>query len=521
MSNSEVTDLPEWNALKLQQQRLSSVHMQNLFADDPQRFEHFHAQMNGLLLDYSKHKIDQNTFDALMGLAKARDFEKRRDDLFSGAAVNSSENRPALHMALRGSCAVDLNVNGERINDYVENIHHQIEHISAAIRKNPNITDVVNIGIGGSDLGPRMVHKALRAQADGPNIFFLSNVDGSAVQHRLKNLKPENTLFIIASKTFSTHETLQNAQTARAWLLEHIGEQELDEHLIAVTSNADAAISFGIKKTHILDMREWIGGRYSLWGPMGLSVAIAFGFDVFKAFLAGGHAMDEHFKTAPLTQNIPVIMAMLGIWYRNFWNYPTHAILPYSHDLREFPIFMQQLDMESNGKSVSYDGQPLDAPSGPIVFGESGTNAQHTFMQLLHQSTDIIPSDFILAAKPQHTLASHHQKLVGHALAQSKSLMEGQENKDEPHRAFPGNRPSSTIILNTLDAHHLGMLVALYEHKIFVQGAIWGINSFDQWGVELGKKHACDIINSLENVETDDDFDASTQGLLRYLAPYS
>ena len=490
--------------------------MKALFDQEPARFESFSASIPGFLFDYSKHKITTETKDALMELARARGIENRRDAMFSGKNVNGSENRPALHVALRGSCSKDLEIDGENVSDFVNATLQRMEALSETIRSNPNITDVVNIGIGGSDLGPRMAYKALRPHSNGPNIYFISNVDGSALHQRLQKLKAENTLFIISSKTFTTLETLTNSNTARDWLLESIDEEALGNHLIAITANNDAARDFGVDDEHIFPMRDWIGGRYSVWGAIGLPIAIACGFKTFKAMLDGAKAMDKHFVEAPLEDNIPVVMAMLGIWYRNFWNYPAQAVLPYSHDLREFPIYIQQLDMESNGKDVTQDGHALDHATGPLIFGEAGTNAQHTFMQLLHQSNEIIPADFIVAATPSHPHENHHQKLLGNVLAQSKALMEGQENEAEPHRAFSGNRPSSTFILDTLDGYHLGMLLAAYEHKIFVQGAVWGINSFDQWGVELGKTNASKIIEALENKKEIDNSDSSTTGLLAH-----
>ncbi len=518
MSNDQLTDLPEWRALEDHKRATENLHIKTLFDEDPNRFQTFSVDMPGLLFDYSKHKITDETKDALVALARARNVEKQRDALFSGEAVNVSENRPALHMALRGSCDKALEVDGKNVEHFVNSTLQNMQIISDKIRENPNITDVVNIGIGGSDLGPRMAYKALKPLADGPNIYFISNVDGSALHQRLHKLKPENTLFIIASKTFTTQETLRNAQTAKDWLLESIDKDALGNHLLAVTANAEAASGFGVNEDHIFPMRDWIGGRYSIWSAIGLPVAIACGFKTFKAMLDGAKAVDEHFVSAPLENNIPVLMALLGVWYRNFWDYPAHCVLPYSHDLREFPIYMQQLDMESNGKSVTQDGLTTNYATGPVIFGEAGTNAQHTFMQLLHQSHEIIPVDFIVTAKAQHPHAAHHKQLLGNALAQSKALMEGQEKPDALHHNFTGNRPSSTFILDTLDGYHLGVLLALYEHKIFVQGALWGINSFDQWGVELGKTNAENIIKSFDNKKITDNFDVSTVGLFDHLA---
>ena len=521
MSNkaaNNVSDvLPEWAGLEQHLQEINNVKIKDLFADNSQRFKQFHIHLNGLLFDFSKHKITAETVSKLTDLAKACGLEEHRDKMFEGGIVNTTEQRPALHTALRESCADTLEIDGENVSEFVQNTHAKIKTLSEKIRGNAKITDVVNIGIGGSDLGPRTVHKALKPSSDGPNIHYVSNVDGSALHQRLDALRAESTVFIISSKTFSTLETMTNAQTAKSWLTQTLGNEACNSHFIAVTCNPEAAVGFGVDAEHILPMRDWIGGRYSLWSGIGLSIAIANGFEVFQDLLAGATAADEHFKTAPLNKNIPVIMAMLGIWYRNFWNYPAHVILPYSHDLRDLPTYLQQLDMESNGKSVTTNGTQAEYTTSPIVFGESGTNAQHAFMQLMHQGSDIIPADFILISKPLSELKNHHTQLLANALAQSKALMDGQENTKEPHKNFPGNRPSSTLILDRLDAHHMGLLLALYEHKTFVQGVIWGINSFDQWGVELGKNIAENIAQTLENNNKIENSDSSTGGLLAYL----
>lgn len=514
MSNKALTSLPAWQALSDHKDSLSGVHMRDLFARDVQRFACFSLNLKGLLFDYSKHILTNETKESLTALARARDVEGQRDAMIAGERINVSENRAVLHMALRGSCDGDVAVDGENVSQFVAQTLQQMQTLSEDIRANENITDVVNIGIGGSDLGPRMVCKALKPFADGPNVHFISNVDASAITQLLKKLTPENTVFIIASKTFTTQETLANAQIARAWLVKALGEDELGPHLVAVSANTDAAQDFGVDAARILPMRDWIGGRYSLWGAIGLPIAIAFGFEAFENLLKGARDMDTHFLNTPLEDNIPVIMALLGVWYRNFCGAHAQAILPYAHDLRDFPVFMQQMDMESNGKAG-------EVRTGPVVFGESGTNCQHTFMQLLHQSGEMAPADFIVFARPQHKDKASHEKLLAHALAQSKALMEGQENTSEPFKNFPGNRPSSTLVFDTLDAYHLGMLVALYEHKVFVQGAIWGINSFDQWGVELGKSNADAILQALENDYKTTGTDASTAGLLAHLGKNS
>jgi len=521
MSNNTTTispdKRPEWDSLRKHHKDISQLHLKTLFSEDKQRFEKFHTSLPGILFDYSKHNITDETLASLMALAKACELEKHRESLYSGQKINTTNNRAVLHTALRGSCSPELEVDGEKISGFVQSTLGQIEALSSKIRHNKEITDIINIGIGGSDLGPRMVYKALKPLADGPTVHYVSNIDGSTLYHRLKALKPQNTLFVIASKTFSTLETLTNAQTAKDWLLKDLSADALYDHLIAVTAAPQEAEKFGVRKDHILPMRDWIGGRYSLWSSIGVSIAISNGFKSFLELLRGAKEIDDHFLNAPLEKNIPVIMAMLGVWYRNFWDYSAQAILPYSHDLRDFPTYLQQLDMESNGKSVTKDGQMVSISTGPVIFGEAGTNAQHAFMQLLHQSQNIIPADFILVASPQHPLGDHHEKLLANALAQSKALMEGQDNIDEPYRFFSGNRPSSSLILDKLDPFHLGMLLALYEHKIFVQGVIWNINSFDQWGVELGKINAKTIIKAFENKEKNIKSDSSTTGLFDHL----
>ncbi|MEM7650929.1 MAG: glucose-6-phosphate isomerase [Pseudomonadota bacterium] len=506
-----------WESLKTHQRELADTHIKDFFDEDAQRFKNMSLSLPGLLFDYSKHKINDDTLPALIALAKACDVEGQRDRMFLGEVINTTENRPVLHIALRGSCEDTLEIDGENVSDFVQESLKQIQSLSDEVRNNSAIKDVVNIGIGGSDLGPRTVYKALKPLSDGPNVHYISNIDGSTLDQRLQNFKAASTLFIISSKTFTTLETMTNAHTVKAWLTESLGEERATEHFIAVTSNPKAAQNFGVAEERTLPMRDWIGGRYSLWSGIGLSIAISNGFDEFSALLKGAKAMDTHFKAAPLHENMPVILAMLGIWYRNFWNYPALAILPYSHDLRDLPTYLQQLDMESNGKSVDVNGEAVQIDTGPVIFGEAGTNAQHAFMQLLHQGTEIIPADFVLVAEPTCALKDHHTKLLANALAQSKALMEGHQNTQEPHRNFEGNRPSSTLVLDRLDGFHLGMLLALYEHKTFVQGVIWGLNSFDQWGVELGKSNTHEIIEALENNKENKNLDPSTAGLMAHL----
>ncbi len=509
-----LTDLAAWHALEAHKKEMEETSIKSLFEIDPKRFESFHIRTDGLLFDYSKHRASLKTIELLCNLAKECGLEKRRQDMLDGKEINESEQRAVLHMALRGSTDPNLVVDGENIAEFVGGVQAQIKRISEEIRNNPKITDVVNIGIGGSDLGPRMCYKALIPLGEGPNLHFISNIDGRSLEKRLQPLNPENTLLIVASKTFTTMETLGNATDAREWLLTKLKEEDLHDHIVAVTNNVEKAMSFGVDEQHILPLRDWIGGRYSVWGAVGLAIAVAFGYEVFEELLKGARLADEHFMSAPFEKNIPVLMAMLGIWYRNFWDYPAHAILPYSHDFRDFPRFLQQMDMESNGKSVGLNGERLPYATGPIIFGEAGTNAQHAFMQLLHQSEQIIPSDFLISANAYHDLPDHHTHLISNALAQSKALMEGQSHEDDLQRNFPGNRPSSTFMMRYPDAQRLGMLIAFYEHKVFTQGVVWGINSFDQWGVELGKTIAKDLYVTMNQEGLKDGGDSSTSGLM-------
>ncbi len=515
--HSFLTETPEWVALELHKQDLENTSISGFFAKDPKRFDTFSLRCDGLLFDFSKHKLNDKTISLLCDLAKARDIEGWRARMLAGADINGSEGRAVLHCALRGSTKTKIKIEGESVPQFVEDTLKTIKRISEDIRKNPKITDVINIGIGGSDLGPRMVYKAMRAFADGPRVHFISNVDGRALLNRLEGLKPENTALIITSKTFTTLETLTNAHTSKDWFLERLNKSELAERFFAVTTNIEAATKFGVPENHILPLRNWIGGRFSLWSAVGLSTAVGIGFKGFKSLLDGGKAMDLHFQKMPLEKNIPVVMAMIGVWYRNFWGYNAKAILPYSHDLRDLPKYLQQLDMESNGKTIDREGNLVGAETGPILFGEAGTNAQHAFMQLLHQGSEIIPADFILVAKASHDLEDHNIKLLSNALAQSQALMEGKRSKKEPQKNFDGNRPSSSLLLDKLDPYHLGMLIAVYEHVIFVQGVIWGINSFDQWGVELGKVLAKPLIKDFKSPKSIEKLDGSTRGLLNAL----
>jgi glucose-6-phosphate isomerase len=509
MSNKSPIKNPAWKKLAAHRKKLAGVHIKDLFAKDTQRFEDFHLEYEGLLLDYSRHPVTKETLALLAALAN--NVEKAREQMFTGERINTTENRAVLHMALRGSVSENIEIDDENVSAFVRESLAKIRDVAGKIRKDKNITDVVHIGIGGSDLGPRMVTEALAALADGPHVHFVSNIDGTHLARTLINLNPQKTVFIIASKTFTTIETMTNAKSALAW-----GKDAAKFY--AVTANEGAAKTFGIPTENILPLRDWIGGRYSLWSAAGLPIAVSAGFTNFEKLLAGARAMDAHFCEAPLSRNMPVILALLGIWQRNFWERGALAVLPYAQDLAVFPAYIQQLDMESNGKSVDRDGKKIDYATSPVVFGEPGTGSQHAFFQLLHQGTDIILCDFIAVKNSTHKLPGHHTKLLANALAQAKALMAGNGKDAAPHQAFDGNRPSSMIILESLDPYHLGLLLALYEHKIFVQGVIWNVNSFDQWGVELGKKLAKNITQSLENNAKTADFDSATEGALSWLS---
>ncbi|RTZ60844.1 MAG: glucose-6-phosphate isomerase, partial [Gammaproteobacteria bacterium] len=467
---------------------------------------------------------------------------QHRDAMFSGERINNTENRPVLHVALRNRSNTPILVDGKDVMPAVNAVLAQMRAFSVALRSGEwrgytgrAITDVVNIGIGGSDLGGHMVCAALAPFADGPAPHFVSNVDDADIAQVLARLNPETTLFIIASKTFTTRETMVNAHTARDWLLAAAGDDgAVEKHFVAVSTNAEKVRAFGIDTDNMFAFWDWVGGRYSLWSAIGLPIALSVGMDRFEQLLEGAHEMDQHFRTAPLEQNLPVILGLIGIWYRNFLGYASHAILPYANDLRLLPMFLQQLDMESNGKRVNRDGVPVDYDTGPVIWGAQGTNGQHAFFQLLHQGTENISTDFIVAKTSAYDLGEHHRILLANCLAQTEALMRGQteqearaalkaEGKSDadierlaPHKVFPGNKPSNTIVLDELSPKNLGALIALYEHKVFVQGAIWQINSFDQWGVELGKQLAGVIEQELGGKSTAD-HDSSTKALIHLL----
>ena len=542
-SSQDVTQLPSWQALREQRQALESFSLRQAFTDDPQRFARFSLDDCGLFLDYSKNLIDVRTRSLLVELAREASLAEAIAALFDGAQVNASERRPALHTALRRPLGERVLVDGV---DVMPQVHRALQRMSELVGRvhhglwrgysDKPITDVVNIGIGGSFLGPQLVSEALLPFAQrGVRCHYLANIDGSSFQELAAKLCAETTLFIVSSKTFGTLETLKNAQAARGWYLAQGGsEEELHRHFMAVSSNVEAACAFGIREENILPMWDWVGGRYSLWSAIGLPIAMSIGISNFKELLTGAYRMDRHFQQAPFERNMPLLLAMLGVWYGNFWGAQSHAILPYDHYLRNITKHLQQLDMESNGKSVRQDGTPLEIATGPIIWGGVGCNGQHAYHQLLHQGRLLVPADFIVPVNSYNPLSDHHQWLFANCLSQAQALMQGKTreeaeaelrakglSEDEvqrlaPHKVIPGNRPSNILVMNRIAPFNLGALVALYEHKVFVQSAIWGINAFDQWGVELGKEMGKEVYQRLTGANGDPASDASTQGLIEH-----
>lgn len=536
-----ITNTVSWKNLHIDLERLNGVHLNDLFSKDPNRFTKFSFSKDDLHLDFSKEFIDNSVLDNLIKLAKECDVEQQRDAMFSGQRINNTENRAVMHVALRANSNDAYEVDGMPTSDVVDNILNKFMMFSDSIRSGKisnaygqSFTDVINIGIGGSDLGPVMSVNALSAfSTDGPNLHFISNVDGNDFLDTTYGLDPKRTLILIASKTFTTIETMTNAKTAKDWLLTELTESEISHNMVALSTNLNATKEFGIKNENVFGFWDWVGGRYSMCASIGLPIALSIGSKNFRELLAGFRDMDIHFKTAPLDKNLPVLLGLIGIWRRNFMKLPTLAIIPYDQRLDRFPAYIQQMDMESNGKSVAKDGTDVSIETAPIVWGEAGTNAQHSFFQLLHQGTNIVPVDFIIAAKATNTLLNHHEKLIANFLAQSEALAFG-KTKDKvlaemlknnfdaekaknltPHRHFKGNKPSTSIIYKELSPFSLGRLIAMYEHKVFVQGIIWGVNSFDQWGVELGKVAAVDIGNVIEGNEPISKLHVATQPLLK------
>lgn len=542
-----LTQHPSWKTLCEHEKFISTLHMRQLFEADPKRFEKFSLKFGDILLDYSKHRITEETLALLYQLARDAKIEDWRDRMFSGEKINITENRAVLHTALRNRSNTPIYVDGHNVMPDINTVLDQMRTFSSKVRNGDwkgysgkRITDIVNIGIGGSDLGPVMVCDALKPYARPDlNVHFVSNIDGAHLVRALEKCNAETTLFIIASKTFTTQETMTNAHSARDWFLDCAKDStHIAKHFVALSTNAKAVTNFGIDADNMFAFWDWVGGRYSLWSAIGLSIALYVGMDHFEELLTGGHEMDIHFKTAPLEQNMPVIMAMIGIWYNNFFHADTHAILPYDQSMARFPAYMQQADMESNGKFMCRDGKRVHYKTGPIIWGEAGTNGQHAFYQLIHQGTPIVPADFLMPIHSHYQVGSngneHHKILLANFLAQTQALMLG-KTEDEartelekqglsgdalekllPHKIFEGDRPTTSILFDKLTPNTLGKLIALYEHKIFVQGIIWDINSYDQWGVEYGKQIASQILPQLTNDEVVTNYDSSTNGLINY-----
>ena len=527
---------PAWKALRAHHEKVGHLHLRRLFADDPRRGERLTAEAVGVYLDYSKHRITDETLGLLLQLAEASGLRARIDAMFRGERINMTEGRAVLHVALRAPRGTSIVVDGENVVDQVHAVLDQMTDFANRVRSGAwkghtarRMRNVINIGIGGSDLGPVMAYEALKPYSDRAMTFrFVSNVDGADLIEAVRDLDPAETLVIVSSKTFTTLETMTNAQSARAWLLDGFGGdvKAVAKHFVAVSTNAGEVATFGIDTANMFGFWDWVGGRYSMDSAIGLSTMLAIGPDNFRAMLDGFHQMDEHFRTAPFERNLPVLMGLLGVWYNDFFGAQTVAVLPYAQHLKRFPAYLQQLTMESNGKHVTLDGDPVVGDTGPVYWGEPGTNGQHSFYQLIHQGTRLIPCDLIAFAKPLNPLGRHHDILLANVVAQSEALAFGKTSEQVtaegtpdwlvPHRVFEGNRPSTTILAERLNPETLGKLVALYEHNVFTQGAIWQIDSFDQWGVELGKALAQRIVPELESkAEPTLGHDSSTNGLIR------
>jgi glucose-6-phosphate isomerase len=537
------THLPAWKALSEHHASVAELSMRELFAKDSERFSQFSRRFDDILIDFSKHRLTEETFNLLLDLARQAELPLWIERMFTSEAINHTEHRSVLHVALRNRSHFPIRVQGIDVMSEVDRVLAQMQRFSEQVRSGSwvgytgkRVHDVVNIGIGGSDLGPKMVCEALAPYGDrNLRMHFVSNVDGAHISHVLAQCEPETSLFIIASKTFTTQETMTNAATARRWLLNALGnEAAVARHFVAVSTNAEKVRSFGIDTANMFEFWDWVGGRYSLWSAIGLPIAVCIGMERFVELLEGAHAMDLHFRNTPLDDNLPVILALLGIWYINFFGAESQVMLIYDEYLRSLPNYLQQLDMESNGKVMDRQGRPIAYRTGPVVWGGLGNNGQHAFYQLLHQGTRLIPADFLAPVQSQDPVGDHHAILLANCLAQSEALMMGknatqaraelqsqglQEAELEfllPYKVFTGNRPSTTILYLRLTPRTLGSLIALYEHKVFVQGVIWNINSFDQWGVELGKQLASAILPELKGERPTGEHDASTLGLLNY-----
>ncbi|MFP4259120.1 MAG: glucose-6-phosphate isomerase [Desulfovermiculus sp.] len=535
------TSTQAWKSLAEYQQILENSHLRDMFRDDPRRFERFSLRLGPILFDYSKQRIDSRCMELLFSLAREMDLPARIQAMFSGERINRTEDRSVLHIALRNKSNRPIHVEGRDVMPEVNAVLDQMRDFTSRVRQGEwtgstgkQITDVVNIGIGGSDLGPRMAAKALAAYGHpGLSCHFVSNIDPTHLHQCLKSLNAETTLFVIASKTFTTQETMTNARSAREWLTDQLGERaDVASHFVAVSTNEPEVRGFGIDPANMFRFWDWVGGRYSVWSAIGLPLALLIGMERFEDFLRGAHMVDEHFRTADLEENVPVIMGLLAVWYSSFFQAETQAVLPYDQYLEDFPAYLQQGEMESNGKRVTLSGQEVDYPTGPVIWGEPGTNGQHAFFQLLHQGTRLVPCDFIAFARSLNPMGEHHHILLANFFAQTEALMRGKTGEEArqelqgqgleekeverlvPHKVFPGNRPSSSILIEELTPYTLGALMALYEHKIFVQGAVWDINSFDQMGVELGKQLAKAILPELEAKGSVSGHDSSTNGLI-------
>jgi len=539
---NDLTKLPAWKALQQHYKQAKKLHLRDLFEKDPKRFEKFSVRFNDILLDYSKNRITSETMKLLFQLAREAKVKKWIEKMFNGEKINFTENRAVLHIALRNRSNRAIYVDGT---DVMPAVNAELAKMKAFCEKvrsgewkgytGKAITDVVNIGIGGSDLGPLMVCEALKPYGSKLNVHFVSNVDGTHIAETLKKINPETTLFLIASKTFTTQETMTNAQTAKTWFLKSAqDETAVAKHFIALSTNSKAVNEFGIDTKNMFLFWDWVGGRYSLWSAIGLSIALFIGFENFEELLQGAFEMDEHFRTAPFEKNLPVILALLGIWYNNFFGAETYALLPYDQYLHRFAAYFQQGDMESNGKCITRKGKVVSYQTGQIVWGEPGTNGQHAFFQLIHQGTKLVPCDFLAPALSHNPIGEHHEILLSNFFAQTEALMKGKTEKEVrkelkeqglkkkeiekllPHKVFEGNRPTNSILFKMLTPKTLGSLIAMYEHKIFVQSIIWNINAFDQWGVELGKQLAKAILPELKDEKLVETHDASTNGLINY-----
>lgn len=543
MRSKEVNQSRIWKKLERHYKSFRKVEMRDMFDKDPQRAERFKICLENLTLDYSKNRINERTMKYLLTLAKERKVTEKIEAMFRGDKINKTENRAVLHIALRNRANTPIYVDGENVMPKINEVLAKMRKFSEAVRlgkftgySGKKLTNIVNIGIGGSDLGPKMAVEALRKYwAKDINCYFISNIDGTACAEVLNKVDPETTLFIVSSKTFTTIETLTNARTCRKWLVDALGEHAVSKHFVAVSTNTKEVEKFGINPENMFEFWDFVGGRYSMWSAIGLSIAIAIGMDNFDKMLDGAFAMDTHFKTAPIAENIPIILALLGVWYNNFFGMKSVAVVPYDQYLQYLPAYLQQLDMESNGKFVSLNNQYVKYSTAPVLFGGPGTDVQHSFFQLIHQGTSIVPCDFIIPAISHNEIGDHHEILVANVLAQGEALMRGKTVKEaaeelkksgksseeinalKKFKSFPGNRPSNTFVLKKVDPFSLGMLVAMYEHKVFVEGVIWDINSFDQMGVELGKQMALSILPELEGNAVGIRHDSSTSGLIELI----